>query len=220
MRLTRYGRDVIVITLLIAVVLLVAGVFLAPVIAKVLLIALGLFLAVFTLYFFRDPPRSLPEHADAGDIVISPADGRVFLVREIDEPEFVDGPATQIAIFLSPLDVHVNRIPISGRVELVSYHRGAFAAAFKEKSELNEQTHIGISSGRIRLLMKQIAGSIARRIVYELKEGDDVVIGEPFGMIKFGSRTDVIVPSGMQIDVREGDRVVGGVTVLCHIPTD
>lgn len=218
MKLARYGYDVIITALLIALGLFIGGLFVGLLAVKLLMFAVAAFIVAFTLYFFRDPERLLPDGVDDGSVVVSPADGRVFIIRDVEHEEFVGGPATQIAIFLSPLNVHVNRIPVSGRVEHVGYFKGKFEAAFKEKSDLNERTHIGIANDRMRLLMKQIAGAVARRIVYEIEEGDEVIVGERFGMIKFGSRTDVFVPAGAIVEVKEGDIVSGGLTVLCRLP--
>ena len=220
MKLTRYGLDVLVVTLLIAGGLIVGGLFVDLPIIRWGLLALGVFLTLFTLYFFRDPDRELPaEVQDRG--VISPADGKVFLVHDIEDTEYHKGPAKLIAIFLSPLDVHVNRNPISGTIDHMVYHEGKFVPAFKDKSsEVNERTHIGIQGEHFRLMMKQIAGSVARRIVCPLTVGDRVEIGERFGMIKFGSRTDLILPPEMELLVKPGDRVVGGETILCVMPED
>ena len=219
MKLTRYGYDVIVGTLLVALGLFVAGLFVEIVAIKVLLILLAILLALFTLYFFRDPERTVPGEADEKGHVISPADGKVVVIRDIVDSEYIGGPAKQISIFLSPLNVHVNRSPITGTVDYYLYNEGKFVAAFHDKaSELNERTHIGIKNDRIKVLVKQIAGAIARRIVCEVKVGDSVTIGDRFGMIKFGSRTDVIVPPEMIVEVNLGDMVVGGETVLCRQP--
>lgn len=217
MKLTRYGTDVIVVTLLLALGLFVAGMFVDILALRILLILLAVLLAAFTLYFFRDPERVIPGESDG--IVLSPADGKVVVIRDVVDDEYLKAPAKQISIFLSPLNVHVNRAPISGTVEHFIYNTGQFVAAFHDKaSELNERTHIGITNGRFRVLTKQIAGAIARRIVCPIKVGDTLSIGERFGMIKFGSRTDIIVPAEMVVDVQLGQMVVGGETVLCHLP--
>jgi phosphatidylserine decarboxylase len=222
MKLTRYGTDVIVVTLLLALGLFVAGMFVDILALRILLILLSVLLAAFTIWFFRDPERTIPEGAgDALGIVISPADGKVVVVRDIVDDEYLKGPAKQISIFLSPLNVHVNRAPIAGVVDYFQYNKGQFVAAFHDKaSELNERTHIGMKNDRIRVLTKQIAGAIARRIVCPVSVGDKLGIGERFGMIKFGSRTDIIVPPEMIVDVQLGQMVVGGETVLCHLPND
>jgi phosphatidylserine decarboxylase len=220
-KLTRYGTDVIVGALLVALAFLVAGLFVDILIVRILMIALAIFLAAFTLYFFRDPERTIPLDADTGGTILSPADGKVVLIQEVVDKEYLNGPAIQLSIFLSPLNVHVNRIPISGKVEYVKYIKGKFVAAFHDKaSEINEQSHIGINNGSFRILMKQITGAIARRIVYHVKEGDAVSIGDRFGMIKFGSRTDLILPVGTSISVKLGDIVVGGITVIGQLPSE
>lgn len=218
MKFARYGYDVLVVSLLIAIALVVGGTFVPIVWLKAGLIALGFALAAFTLWFFRDPDRVLPPEID-DNTVISPADGKVFLVHDVEDTEYLKGPAKLIAIFLSPIDVHVNRNPISGTVDYFVYHKGKFTPAFKDKSsEVNERTHIGIQGKNFRLMMKQIAGSVARRIVCQMNVGDTVTIGERCGMIKFGSRTDLIVPPEMIVEVKPGDRVIGGVTVICRMP--
>jgi phosphatidylserine decarboxylase len=221
MKLTRYGNDVLVTMTLLAVGLVVVGLFVPIVWVKALLVALALFLGAFTLYFFRDPDRAVPDGAADEGIVISPADGKVVVVADVDDQEYHMGPAKQISIFLSPLNVHVNRIPVSGVVDYYKYVKGKYLVAFHDKaSELNERTHIGIRNGRIRVLFKQIAGAVARRIVCKIGVGDKVEVGERFGMIKFGSRMDLIVPPEMIIEVRLGDIVVAGETVLCRLPND
>ena len=137
--------------------------------------------------------------------------------EEIEENEFLGGPAKLIAIFLSPLNVHVNRIPISGKVSYFKYIEGEFIAAYDHKSsEKNERTVIGISGKKFKVLFKQISGFVARRIVCDLKPGDNVAIGEKFGMIKFGSRTDVIVPLNSLIKVSVNQHVTGGETILAE----
>lgn len=221
MKLTRYGTDVIVGALLVALVFLIAGLFIDLLVVKILLIALAIFLTAFTLYFFRDPERSIAQNAGEGGMILSPADGKVVLIQDVVDKEYINGPAQQISIFLSPLNVHVNRIPVSGKIDYIKYIKGKFVAAFHDKaSDLNERSHIGINTGSTRILMKQITGAVARRIVYEVKEGDDVTIGERFGMIKFGSRTDLILPPDTKIQVKVGDIVVGGITVIGHLATD
>lgn len=177
-------------------------------------ILLGLLFAffLFTLYFFRDPERTPP----SGDnLVLAPADGEVVVVKEVQEDEFLKSGATQVSIFMSPLNVHVNRFPISGRVSLYRYVPGEYLVAYDEKSSLrNERTHIGLQNARLKVLFKQIAGFVARRIVANIKEGDHAVAGERFGMIKFGSRVDVFVPKDLLVKVKLGDKTVAGETVL------
>jgi phosphatidylserine decarboxylase len=181
-------------------------------IVKVTVLIVSVLLAFFVLYFFRDPARISP----AGDhLILSPADGKIVLVGNVREQEFLGSESTQISIFLSPLDVHVNRIPISGRVRYLKYVRGSYLVAFHEKaSERNERTAIGIENGKFKVLMRQVAGFIARRIVCNLKLDDEVKAGERFGIIKFGSRVDVLVPAKADLKVGINDRVVAGETVL------
>ena len=211
--LTKYGTDVLVRYFVIVVVLTI-GVWLltGDAIIRYGWTALAVIITLFVLNFFRDPERTVPE----GDrIVISPCDGKVVLIRDLKETEYLGQDAVQISVFMSPLDVHVNRFPVSGIVGHYRYIPGKFIPAFEEKSsELNERTHIGVEDDGYKVLFKQIAGTIARRIVADVKIGQQVKRGERFGMIKFGSRVDVIVPKHSRIDVRINDRVVAGETVL------
>jgi phosphatidylserine decarboxylase len=163
-----------------------------------------------SLGFFRDPERVSPALANA---VLSPADGRVTGVDETEDP-FV-GPATRVSIFLSPLDVHVNRAPISGIVVDTAYTPGKFLAAYDPKAgEVNEKCVIRLQGETARVTVVQIAGIAARRIVCRVGAGDKIEAGERIGMIRFGSRTDCYMPRSTDVLVRVGDRVTGGVTVL------
>ena len=175
---------------------------------------LALFL-IFTFSFFRDPERSFPE---GEGLIVSPADGKVVLIKEVNEEEFLNARGVQVSIFMSPLNVHVNRYPISGRVACFKHIPGEFLVAFDEKSSArNERTHIGIENKNVRVFFKQIAGFVARRIVAPVKVGDITVAGERFGMIRFGSRVDVIVPSDCEVKVKVGDKAVAGETVLAVV---
>lgn len=180
-------------------------------IAALGILAASVFLVV---NFFRDPERLVP--ADPGNLVVSPADGRVVLVKDVEEPEYVGRKAVKVSIFMSPLDVHVNRFPVSGTVELVRRIPGTFIGAFHEKSsDLNERVSIGIRrSDGSRILFTQIAGALARRIVAEVSVGQEATVGERFGMIMFGSRVDVVMPKEAQVAVSLHDRVTAGETVL------
>ncbi|MFW5955752.1 MAG: phosphatidylserine decarboxylase family protein, partial [Rhodothermales bacterium] len=180
----------------------------------------GVLALAFTLYFFRDPERLAPEGASGGSLILAPADGKVVVVDDVEEPLYLKGPARQVSIFLSPLNVHVNRNPVDGVVEYDEYVPGEYLVAWHPKaSEKNERSMIGVRhrSGA-RVLYKQIAGAVARRIVYHIKKGDQVVAGERFGIVKFGSRMDVLVPPGSEIDVRVGDRTTAGETILGRLP--
>ncbi len=210
--ITRYGYSTVAVITIISFLLITIGILLNNNVLKFVLIILAILSMLFTLNFFRDPERKVP---DEEDIIISPADGKVLFVREINDDRFLKGKAKQVAIFMSPLNVHVNRIPVSGKVEYLKYHPGEFIAAFEDKaSEKNERNEIGIESKYGKVLFVQIAGFIARRIVSELKIGDEVKIGERFGMIKFGSRVDVIVPPDWAEKVKKDDIVYAGETIL------
>jgi phosphatidylserine decarboxylase len=178
----------------------------------------GVLILSFTLYFFRDPVRIIPSVPT--NTIMSPADGKVLLIDEIEEPLYFKGPALKISIFLSPLNVHVNRIPTDGVIEFDEYVSGEYLVAWHEKaSELNERSQLGLlhPSGH-KVLFKQIAGAVARRIVYHVTVGDEVKLGERFGIVKFGSRMDVIIPRGSTVSVSIGDRVTGGHTILGYLP--
>lgn len=167
-------------------------------------------IAVFMAYFFRDPERDSPSDTA---IVISPADGKVMVVERVDASD--PASATQISIFLSPMDVHINRSPIAGTIEDVVYKPGAFKVASRKiASEVNEQNVITISNPEMRIVARQIAGILARRIVCWKKAGDTVAAGERIGLMKFSSRMDVVVPAEVDVLCKEGDSVVGGVTVI------
>lgn len=217
MRLTIYGRSEVIKFLVITLVLDIVALLVPNEIVKIALLALSIILISFTLWFFRDPVRKLPEGITEGDI-ISPADGKVMMVEDIQEDEFLKSKAKMIGIFLSPLNVHVNRIPVSGTVKFYQYVKGEFIAAYDHKSaDQNERTVIGIETGRFKVLFKQITGFVARRIVCELRTGDKVKTGEKFGMIKFGSRVDVILPENAEIKVKVNQKVTGGETILASI---
>ncbi len=170
-------------------------------------------LTLFTAFFFRDPNRKIPE---GRDILVSPADGFVVGISEISDHHFLNAPAIQVSIFLTIFDVHVNRVPISGVVEYVNYKTGKFLSAFKEEaSEANEQSEIGlITESGIKIVFKQIAGLVARRIICKLKSGQSCAKGERYGLIRFGSRADLILPLGTKIEIKKGQHVKGGVTII------
>ncbi len=175
------------------------------------LAAVFVLLGFFVLYFFRDPEREIPKDADA---VVSPADGRVMVVT----PEELDGkPGQRVSIFLSIFDVHVNRAPVSGTIASLDYRRGSFhGALFERASAENEQNVIRMQTPRGQLVFKQIAGLIARRILFWKARGDAVEMGDRVGMIRFGSRVDVWLPAAAQIAVRPGDTVRGGASILAR----
>ncbi|MEW6050079.1 MAG: phosphatidylserine decarboxylase family protein [Candidatus Zixiibacteriota bacterium] len=201
--------------------LTVSTVWLATRIDSRWLFVMGVMFALLTLfvtYFFRDPERAV---AATPGILVSPADGKVIGIDTLASHTFFDGAVTKISIFLSVFDVHVNRIPITGKVEYVEYHPGKFFAAFEDKaSELNERTEIGMTAitGQ-KVLIKQIAGLIARRIVCRVKAGDECKAGDRFGLIRFGSRTELFVPADSDIRIRIGEHVAGGRTVIGYLNT-
>lgn len=171
---------------------------------------------LFTAYFFRNPKRQIPQ---GDDLVLSPADGVVMTVDNIEEKNFLGGPCTRVSIFLSVLNVHINRSPVSGRVSYTHYRPGKFLPAFKSHaSEINEKNFIGIENGNIRLLVTQVTGFIARRIVCYIKDGDYLEQGQHFGMIKFGSCTELYLPPEVIVEIRPGDRVKGGQTIIGRLP--
>jgi phosphatidylserine decarboxylase len=170
-------------------------------------------LALFMAYFFRDPRRQPPVD---NDLVVSPADGLVTRVQVIDEKD--EHSATLVSIFLSPLDVHINRAPIAGRITNVAYSSGKFLMATDERASLvNEQNALTIEGEKVTVVCKQIAGILARRIVCWKKAGEQVQLGERFGMIKFSSRTDLILPDRVEVLVQKGNRVKGGTTIIGRI---
>jgi phosphatidylserine decarboxylase len=178
--------------------------------------ALGAVLVLATLAvagFFRDPERNVPR---GDDLVVSPADGRIVSIAEIGGDSFFADAATRISIFLSPLDVHINRAPVAGRVDEVRYQSGKFFAAYKEDaSRLNEQNALRIVDERERNWgVVQIAGFLARRIVCRVAAGAALARGERFGLIMFGSRTDIYLPKGCRVEATEGQHVTGGETIL------
>jgi phosphatidylserine decarboxylase len=172
-------------------------------------VVLGL-VALACLGFFRDPERTPPT---APGFVLAPADGRVMRIDEVDDPWV--GTAVRASIFLSPLDVHVNRSPVTALVEGVRFEAGRFMAAYRdEASELNERCTLALQGDAARVGVKQIAGVLARRIVCRVRAGDKLRAGERFGLIRFGSRTDLVVPRSTEIRVKVGDKVRGGETVM------
>jgi phosphatidylserine decarboxylase len=172
--------------------------------------------ALWVAYFFRDPERT----GDRGPrLVIAPADGKVVMITDVDEPTFLHGRATRVSIFMNVFSVHVNRYPVSGTVRYVFNSPGKFLNAATEQSSLeNEQTSVGLEAGQHRVLVRQIAGLIARRIHTYSREGERVEQGERMGLIRFGSRVDVFVPPGSAVTVKVGDSTIAGTTVIAELP--
>ena len=170
--------------------------------------------SLFVLWFFRNPEPTIP--ADP-DLVVAPGQGKIIRVDDVDEASYVGGPARKISIFLSVFDVHVQRAPVSGTVERKVYRPGAYAVAWADKaSEDNEMASVGIATEHGRVLVRQIAGLVARRIVTDPAEGERVERGRRYGLIRFGSRVDVFLPAHWELLCSEGDRVRVGSTVLAR----
>jgi phosphatidylserine decarboxylase len=175
---------------------------------------LCLILAAFMAFFFRDPERHCPVDER---LVVSPADGRVVAAARVDER--LDDSPIQISIFLSPLDVHINRSPIAGEILDVAYKPGAFHIASRDIASIeNEQNVVTVRGEKLTIVFRQIAGVLARRIVLWKKKGERVAMGERVGLMKFSSRMDVILPAEVEVLVQKGDRVIGGVSVLGRLP--
>jgi len=170
--------------------------------------------ALFTAYFFRDPDRIVPYDDTA---LLAPADGTIIDIREVEEPLYLKGKVKRVSIFMSPFNVHINRTPITGVIDFVHYHPGKFLSAFKEKASLdNESILVGFKAqmDSRKIAVKLIAGLIARRIVFNKKEGDALRQGDRIGMIRFGSRAELFCPLSTEIRVKIGDKVNGGLTVM------
>jgi phosphatidylserine decarboxylase len=185
--------------------------------ATIVLPVIGLLLTAWLFVFFRDPVREGPR----GDhLVIAPADGRVISVAPVDESMYLHSTTTRISIFMNVFDVHVNRYPVSGEIEVVHYNPGQFLVASEEKASLvNEQASVGILGAHGQLLVRQIAGMVARRIVTDGNPGDQVRQGERLGMIRFGSRVDVFLDPAAVVTVQVGQKVHAGITVLAEYAT-
>ena len=215
--ITKYGYDVyFTIAAVCVVIIVLALLFIEPRSYRYSLIVVSFAVLGFVTNFFRDPERSTPA---GGNLILAPADGKVVVVKKIFDNEFFHSDVWQISIFMSPLNVHVNRNPISGIVKHTRYVKGEYFAAFEEKaSEKNEQMIVGVEGAGGKVMFKQIAGFIARRIVCPLKSGDTVQAGERFGMIKFGSRVDVFVPLTVEIKTKADDVTIAGETILGEFP--
>lgn len=171
-------------------------------------------LAGFMVFFFRDPERQTPV---SDSVVVAPADGTVMAAGAADTAAAPPGTWQQITIFLSPMDVHINRMPVSGTVTRVEYLPGKFLPAYKPESCLNERTELWIDHGGQTVVVRQVVGVLARRVVCRARPGDTVRAGQRFGLMKFGSRMDVFLPPSARLFVRSGERVRGGETVLAEL---
>jgi len=172
----------------------------------------GLFL-LFTLYFFRDPEREVKQDSNH---ILSPGDGVIVEIKDVDD-DFV-GQGQKITMFLSPFNVHINRVPITGKIAFVEYKYGAFKAAYAEDaSEVNEQSIVGMQNDQIKVKFAQVAGVVARRIINYLREGDELLQGDRYGLIKFGSRMDIVIPRSAKVKVELREAVRGGLTILAEV---
>lgn len=173
--------------------------------------------ALWVAYFFRDPERT----GERGErLVVAPADGKVIQITEVDEPAFVKGRAIRVSIFMNVFNVHVNRYPVSGTVQYVHYNKGKFLNAAADKASLeNEQSSVGVQTDAgLRVLVRQIAGLIARRIVTYSRMGERVSQGDRMGIIRFGSRVDLFLPTGSTVRVKTGELTTAGVTIVAELP--
>ena len=183
----------------------------APIIAL-----MGLFIFFFFLQFFRNPKRVIPIRGN--HLVYAPADGKVVAVEETEESEYFEDSRIQVSIFMSPVNVHVNRAPISGVVDFYRYHKGKYLVAWHPKSsELNERTTVVIKGEKETILLRQIAGMMAKRIIFYPKEGQKVTQGDDIGFIKFGSRVDIFLPTDADVLVKKGDKVLGNEHVIANL---
>ena len=183
--------------------------------AKLFAYIVSVFLLITVLQFFRSPARNIKPDENS---IISPADGKVVVIEEVEESEYFKDKRIQVSIFMSPINVHINRYPLSGLVKYVKYHPGLYLVAWHPKSSTeNERTTIVVEhKNKQSVLFRQIAGALARRIVYYSKEADNAKQGEEFGFIKFGSRVDLLLPVGTKINVTLNQKVKGGETVIAR----
>jgi phosphatidylserine decarboxylase len=176
--------------------------------------AVALALTLFMVYFFRDPDREVP---DDPDVFVSPADGRVILIKDVDESQYLKSKAKQISIFMSPANVHVNRAPCDGKVLKVRHNKGRYFAAYREEASLrNENIEMLLETAHGNILVRQVAGFLARRAVCRKKEGDNLRQGERYGIIKFSSRVDTYLPEEVEIAVKLNQQVKAGSTILAR----
>ena len=209
--MTKEGFKFLVPALAIVLILFVVGVYISNAIVLVFAVILVL-ISLFFVFFFRDPERKIP---NGESLILSSADGRVILIKPFQNSEFMGKEGTLVSVFMSVFNVHINRVPVSGRVRYLKYNPGKFFPAFKDKaSSENEQTELGLENEHGRIILKQIAGIIARRIVCKVRAGDKVQAGQRLGMIQFGSRVDLFLPEEVEIKVKLGQKVRAGETIV------
>jgi phosphatidylserine decarboxylase len=206
--MVKEGLPFIIIPLVDALVCGVVYFFIVDSVIFLILVVVFVLLAAFMAYFFRDPRRAIP--AEAG-IVVSAADGKVTRIEETEHGKLV-------SVFLSPVDVHINRAPIAGKIVKIDYQKGKKVPAMRDDASIvNERNSLTIEGENMTVVCTQIAGILARRIVCWRKEGDNLELGEKFGLIKFGSRTDLLMPNEVEVLVSIGDKVVGGETIIARL---
>ena len=214
MRIHKEGRTFVLSTFIFTIIIVAFAAW-YPAWYMYLLSAAALFLFGFMLWFFRFPQRRLEKVEGA---VLAPADGKIVIIEEVEEPEYFKNKRLQVSIFMSPLNVHINWMPVSGTIEYFKYHKGKYLVAFHPKSSTkNERTSVVVDTGQTKILFRQIAGFVARRIVWYIKEGDKKEQNEQFGFIKFGSRIDLYLPLDTKVDVKIGQKVRGGETIIAHL---
>ncbi|GAB5557600.1 MAG: phosphatidylserine decarboxylase family protein [Schleiferiaceae bacterium] len=216
MKLHREGRASLLLGMVFMLIIYLLTEFaIENVIVNSILWGVAIFLLLFLMWFFRVPSRKL---TFADDQVIAPADGKVVVIEEVEDPEFFKGKRLQVSIFMSPLNVHVNRFPIPGKVTYAKYHPGAFLVAWHPKSStLNERTTVVVENEKGAVMYRQIAGALARRIVMYAKAGQTVNQNQESGFIKFGSRVDLLLPLDAEVHVKVGDKPQGGVTRIATL---
>ncbi|RMG20205.1 MAG: phosphatidylserine decarboxylase family protein [Bacteroidetes bacterium] len=213
-KLHREGKTTIPISILVIALLVAAAYWIHPVLGHVFALA-GAVLVFLVFNFFRNPTIQVVEDDTK---VLAPCDGKVVVIEEVEDNIYFNDKRMQVSIFMSPLNVHVNRNPIGGVIKFAKYYPGKYLMAFNPKSsELNEQSYIVAENEKLAVGYKQIAGFLARRIIYYVKEGDVVKQGEEFGFIKFGSRIDLLLPLSSNISVKLGDKVKAGITVVAEV---
>ncbi len=215
MKLHKESKGTIVVaTVLFAIIAFLAVYFLEMWSLLVLIPLLAIYALVF--WFFRVPNRNILDHVEN---VIAPVDGKVVMIKEVDEDEFLKEKCIQVSIFMSPLNVHICRFPVSGKVIYKKYHPGKYLVAWHEKSSTeNERTSIAVESAtHHKILFRQIAGYVARRIVFYCNEGDQAKAGHEFGFIKFGSRMDIFLPLDTEIICKIGDKTKGGIDIIAKM---
>ncbi|MDB5207800.1 MAG: phosphatidylserine decarboxylase family protein [Flavisolibacter sp.] len=215
MKIHKEGYQTIIIsTVIVAVIIVLTMLLIMPAYPLVgWILVMGIIgLLIFILSFFRIPART---HSEGDELIVAPCDGTVVVMEEVEADEYFKDRRLQLSIFMSPLNVHVNRNPVSGEVQYSQYHKGKYLVAWHPKSSTENERHsVVYKSGNKELLVKQIAGALAKRIVNYLKPGDKVQLGAEMGFIKFGSRVDLLLPLDTKMEVKLNQKVKGGVTVL------